>query len=63
MPLINILPKKKIKDYEEPPVFSAQQRKYFLTMPASIGAKVNSFPGSVADTTPWRFFECENSWR
>ncbi|MDW3651898.1 MAG: Tn3 family transposase [Bacteroidia bacterium] len=46
MPLINILPKKKIKDYEEPPVFSAQQRKYFLTMPASIGAKVNSFPSS-----------------
>lgn len=43
MPLISILTEKKINEYEQPPVFSAQERKYFLTMPASIKLKVNSF--------------------
>jgi len=43
MPLINILPDKKINEYEQPPVFSARERKHFLTMPASIKLKVASF--------------------
>ena len=43
MPLINVLPKKQIQEYEQPPIFSASARKYFLTMPVSIKDKIKSF--------------------
>lgn len=42
MPLINVLSDKQLKEYEEPPVFSASERKHFLTMPLSIREKVNA---------------------
>ena len=43
MPLINILNEQQIDDYEQPPVFTASERKHFLTMPISIKEKINSF--------------------
>ncbi len=43
MPLIAILSDTKIHEYERPPSFSATQRKHFLTMPASIKKRVNTF--------------------
>lgn len=44
MPLIQILSAKKQTAYEEVPQFSAQNRKRFLTLPASLQMQVNSFP-------------------
>ena len=43
MPLINVLNEQQVNDYERPPVFSASERKHFLTMPLSIKEKINSF--------------------
>jgi len=43
MPLIAILSDTKIQEYERPPSFSATQRKHFLSMPASIKKRVNTF--------------------
>jgi len=43
MPLINVLTEPQINEYEQPPVFTASERKHFLTMPISIKDKINSF--------------------
>jgi hypothetical protein len=43
MPLIRILSDKKREEYEQPPVFSAQERKHFFRLPASLQVKVSAF--------------------
>lgn len=43
MPLIQILSSKQQAEYENPPVFSAKQRKHFFKLPASLQTKVHSF--------------------
>lgn len=47
MPLLEILSEKQIKEYEEPPVFSAAQRKHFLTMPVSVRKQVEALSTST----------------
>lgn len=47
MPLINILNQQQINDYEQPPIFTAAQRKHFLTMPLSVKEKVDSFANTT----------------
>ena len=42
MPLLEILSEKQIKEYEGPPVFSAAERKHFLTMPLSVRKQVDA---------------------
>ena len=42
MPLLEILSEKQIREYEEPPVFSAVERKHFLTMPLSVRNQVDA---------------------
>lgn len=43
MPRLKIWNQKQIRQYEHPPAFSAQERKHFLTLPASLQTKVNAF--------------------
>lgn len=47
MPLLEILSEQQIREYEEPPIFSAAERKHFLTMPVSIRKKVNALSSST----------------
>ena len=44
MPLIQVLSAKKQATYEQPPIFSAKERKHFFRLPASLQMKVHSFP-------------------
>lgn len=43
MPRLKIWNQKQIRQYEQPPTFSAHERKHFLTLPASLQTKVNAF--------------------
>lgn len=43
MPLIQVLSTKKKTKYEQPPIFSAKERKHFFRLPASLRMKVHSF--------------------
>ncbi len=43
MPEMTIWTPKQIQRYDQPPVFKAAQRKYFLTLPASLQRRVDAF--------------------
>ena len=43
MPELEIWNQKQIRQYEQPPTFSVQERKHFLSLPTSLQAKVESF--------------------
>ncbi|MFK7978798.1 MAG: DUF4158 domain-containing protein [Saprospiraceae bacterium] len=44
MPLIQVLSEKEQTAYENVPTFTGNERKHFLSLPASLQIKVNSFP-------------------
>lgn len=44
MPLIQLLSDKKQAAYENAPIFTGNERKHFLSLPASLQIKANSFP-------------------
>lgn len=44
MPLLEILSEKKRLEYDRPPVFTAQERKYFFGLPSTLKNKVHSYP-------------------
>jgi hypothetical protein len=48
MPLIQILSEKKQAAYENVPIFTGDERKHFLFLPASLQIKVNSFPSPTS---------------
>lgn len=44
MPLLEVLSEKKRLEYDHPPAFTAQERKYFLGLPSALKNKVHSYP-------------------
>ena len=46
MPLIQVLSEKEQAAYENAPTFTGNERKHFLSLPASLQVKVNSFPSA-----------------
>ncbi len=44
MPFIQILSEQKRMVYEQPPAFTAKERKYFFSLPVSLKSRVYSFP-------------------